>query len=73
MEGEKELVATMKIESVLVKKMRLSLLRKLLVEQETNIRHYENLVVDALNAQRQTAEKIEELEAELEAHEIITQ
>ena len=63
----------MKIESVLVKKMRLSLLRKLLVEQETNIRHYENLVVDALNAQRQTAEKIEELEAELEAHEIITQ
>lgn len=58
-------------ESLLVKQMRLSLLRKLQLEQESNIRNHENLVLDAMADKAKTTEMIEELEAELEAYEIV--
>lgn len=61
----------MKTESLIVKQMRLSLLRKLQLEQESNIRNFENLVLDAMANKAKTTEMIEELEAELEAYEIV--
>ena len=61
----------MKIESLIVKQMRLNLLRTLLQEQESSIRNFENLVLDAMANKAKTTEMIEELEAELEAYEIV--
>jgi len=60
----------MKIETAVVKQYRLEQLRRLLQQQEANLRHFENKVVEALEEKLHTQDKIEELEAELEAHEL---
>lgn len=60
----------MKPNTYLVKQTTLNLLRKLLAQQEATQRHLENKVVENLESIRDTQERIEKLEAELEAHEL---
>ena len=63
----------MKPQTKLVLIARLEMLRKLAAEQEQQIRGYENKCVDAINQQQQqTLDTIEELEAQIEAHELVT-
>lgn len=59
-------------DSAIVKQFTLSMLKMLLQQQETNLRNLEKVLVRSLEEQEDTRDKIEELEAELEAHEIIT-
>ena len=62
----------MKPQTKLVLIARLEMLRKLAAEQEQQIRSYENKCVDAINQQQQTLDTIEELEAQIEAHELVS-
>ena len=62
----------MKPETKLVLIARINMLRKLAAEQEQVIRNYEGKCVDAINAKQQTLDTIEELEAQIEAHELVT-
>jgi septal ring factor EnvC (AmiA/AmiB activator) len=60
-------------DSAIVKQFTLSMLKMLLKQQETNLRNLENALFRLLEEQQDTRDKIEVLEAELEAHEIVTQ
>lgn len=62
----------MKPQTKLVLIERLEMLRKLAAEQEQVIRNYEGKCVDAIDAKQQTLDAIEELEAQIEAHELVT-
>ncbi len=62
----------MKPQTKLVLIARLEMLRKLAAEQEQVIRSCENKCVDAINQQQQTLDTIEELEAQIEAHELVS-
>lgn len=61
----------MKQETVLVKQARLAFLKQQLVIQEETIRHFENKCVEAIEAKKDTEDRILEIEAELEAHGIV--
>ena len=60
-------------DSAIVKRFTLGMLKLLLEQQETNLRNLENALVRSLEEQQDTRDRIEVLEAELEAHEIVTQ
>jgi len=56
----------MKPQTKLVLLSRIVLLRELAKQQEETIRFYENKCVDAIHAQQQTLDAIEEIELEIE-------
>lgn len=58
-------------DTYLVKQFTLEQLRRLLAQLEATQRHLENKVVENLDSINDTQERIEELEAELEAYGLV--